>query len=257
MIRFWPQFVFCCLFGSRWKKVQPLVKSYLGNTLHLLIHLTDSVALTFVLRRIRAGTVFMASFNTMRRRYLKQALKVFSAADNAPRIQAFLLIREMGISLPPPALEDCFKVAVVLRAVFALLACGNICGHSSNLIGIAFCTTTFGHLVMARAWLQARLFAILWCLKLSQVKCLGNVQGSYRSFSSNAKFMTPTAAPHVEFMAACVVELSRVDVSVTYERAFGSIRQLALLLRVSAEHQDKGRIQAGSHARSDVEVNAF
>ena len=38
----------------RWRKVGPLVKSFLGNSLHLLLTMTDAPLIAFALRRLRA-----------------------------------------------------------------------------------------------------------------------------------------------------------------------------------------------------------
>lgn len=73
--------------APRWKKVSPLVKSYLGNSLHLLSQMTESAMLAFTLRRLRASTAFLASFSKIQRRLLKTALQLFGSADNAPRVQ--------------------------------------------------------------------------------------------------------------------------------------------------------------------------
>jgi nucleolar complex protein 2 len=122
----------------RWKKLDPLVKSYLGNTLHLLGEhheqsqasarvyelvcphillllragaLTDAAMLAFILRRLRASTVFLAPFEKLQRRLLKAALGLFGSADSAPRVQAILLVRQMALDLPQPALDNCLKVS--------------------------------------------------------------------------------------------------------------------------------------------------
>eukprot|EP00887_Chlorella_sp_A99_P000978 scaffold5.g978.t1 len=74
--------------APRWRKAEPLIKSYLGNTLHLLGAMTDSAMLAFILRRVRASTVFLAPYEKLQRRYLKASLQLFGSADDAPRVQA-------------------------------------------------------------------------------------------------------------------------------------------------------------------------
>ena len=68
-------------------------------------------------------------------------------------------------------------------------------------------------------------------------------QGVYRAFVRNAKFMTPSSAPHVAFMGNCVVELFGLDMRAAYEHAFVYIRELAALLRgaLSARTKDAFR----------------
>ncbi|KAI3438608.1 hypothetical protein D9Q98_001031 [Chlorella vulgaris] len=93
----------------RWKKVDPLLKSYLGNTLHLLGALTDGAMQTFILRRLRASAMLLAPYDKLQRRLLKAALGLFGSAENAPRVQAILLVRQMALELPQPALDNCLK----------------------------------------------------------------------------------------------------------------------------------------------------
>eukprot|EP00877_Chromochloris_zofingiensis_P001779 jgi/Chrzof1/11601/Cz06g01210.t1 len=150
--------------APRWKKVSPLVKSYLGNSLHLLSQMTESAMLAFTLRRLRASTAFLASFSKIQRRLLKTALQLFGSADNAPRVQAILFIRDMALTLPPPALDTCLK-------------------------------------------------------------------GVYRTYASNAKFVSPATLPHLSFMSACMVEMTGLDLAASYQLAFSAIRDLAVLLR--------------------------
>ncbi|KAL4519392.1 hypothetical protein Ndes2437A_g07590 [Nannochloris sp. 'desiccata'] len=156
----------------RWKKVEPLVKSYIGNTLHLLGQMTEPSMLAFILRRIRASTIFFAPYSKLQRRLLKAALTLFGSADAAPRVQAILLVRSMAMKLPQPSLDACLK-------------------------------------------------------------------GVYRAYSSNAKFVNAASVPHINFMAACVVELYGLDPVASYQHAFGFIRQLALLLRQALTSKSK------------------
>ena len=57
------------------------------------------------------------------------------------------------------------------------------------------------------------------------------VQGVYRSFVQNAKFVNAASVPHIHFMASCVVEMFGLDMAASYQQAFTAIRQLAVLLR--------------------------
>ena len=78
--------------APRWRKVENLVKSYLGNSLHLLSQMTEPAMVSFTLRRLRASAAFLAPFEKINRKMLKQALVVFGSAENAPRVQ----VRAMG-----------------------------------------------------------------------------------------------------------------------------------------------------------------
>jgi hypothetical protein len=58
----------------RWRKVGPLLKSYLGNSLHALGAMTDAPLLAFTLRRLRASLPFMTPQPL--RKYADKLLKV-------------------------------------------------------------------------------------------------------------------------------------------------------------------------------------
>ena len=60
------------------------------------------------------------------------------------------------------------------------------------------------------------------------------MQGVYRTFVVNAKFMSPSNLPHINFMASCVVELFGLDSAATYEHAFSYIRYPAQLCSADA-----------------------
>lgn len=75
--------------------------------------LTDGAMLAFILRRLRVSTVFLAPYEKLQRRLLKAALGLFGSADSAPRVQAILLVRQMALDLPQPALDNCLKVCWV------------------------------------------------------------------------------------------------------------------------------------------------
>mgnify|MGYP000733494094 FL=1 len=59
---------------ARWKKFEPLVKSYLGNTLHILTQMTDNQMISFTLKRLKASTSFMGALPRFARKYLKVPL---------------------------------------------------------------------------------------------------------------------------------------------------------------------------------------
>ena len=65
------------------------------------------------------------------------------------------------------------------------------------------------------------------------------LQGVYRSFVSNAKFVNAATTPHIAFMASCVVEVFGLDMGASYEHAFTYIKQLAVLLRAALSMKTK------------------
>lgn len=64
-------------------------------------------------------------------------------------------------------------------------------------------------------------------------------KGVYKTYVSNAKFVNAASVPHINFMAACVVELYGIDGAVAYRLAFGFVRQLALLMRQALTAKSK------------------
>lgn len=56
---------------SRWKKVKPMIKSYLRSTLFLLKQVTDSEILAFSITRLRASIVFFAVFPSLLSRLIQ------------------------------------------------------------------------------------------------------------------------------------------------------------------------------------------
>lgn len=65
------------------------------------------------------------------------------------------------------------------------------------------------------------------------------LKGVYKTYVSNAKFVNAASVPHINFMAACVVELYSIDGAAAYRLAFGFVRQLALLMRQALTAKSK------------------
>ena len=65
------------------------------------------------------------------------------------------------------------------------------------------------------------------------------LQGVYRTFVRNAKFVSAASMPHIHFLGACVIEMFGLDVPAAYEHAFAHIRELAALLRSSMAMKTK------------------
>lgn len=77
-------------------QVEPLVKSYLGNTLHLLGSMAQPTMTAYVLRRLRASVAFLGPFPRLTKRTLRLALSTFggSGDDEAPRLQVRCNLRD-------------------------------------------------------------------------------------------------------------------------------------------------------------------
>ena len=67
-------------------------------------------------------------------------------------------------------------------------------------------------------------------------KCLSGV---YRTYATNAKFVSAATLPHLNFMSSCVVEMCGLDLGAAYQVAFGAIKQLAVLLRNAMSNKSK------------------
>lgn len=96
----------------RWRKVGPLVKSYLGNTQHLLAHLAEEHSSMFILRRLRASAGFIAPFEMMRKKMLKLVSGMFGSSESQRvRLQALLWLREVGLTCGAEALSSVLRVS--------------------------------------------------------------------------------------------------------------------------------------------------
>ncbi|KAG1661708.1 hypothetical protein FOA52_002044 [Chlamydomonas sp. UWO 241] len=95
--------------SSKWRKVGPLIKSYWGNSLHLLTGITDAPLLAFALRRLRASVLLVGPTRKLADKFLKACLDAFGSGEVAPRVQAFLAVRALAVAVPEPYLERCLK----------------------------------------------------------------------------------------------------------------------------------------------------
>ncbi|KAF7730563.1 Nucleolar Complex 2 protein [Apophysomyces ossiformis] len=86
--------------ASRWPFLQPIVKSYLQNMLHLLRNLTDSNMLYLAVKESEKCTAYWACFERPAKEYLKILLDLWSNATSTDhvRIQCFLAIRSLAVT---------------------------------------------------------------------------------------------------------------------------------------------------------------
>jgi len=111
--------------SPKWKKVEPLARSYLGNSLHLLTSAADPGMEAFVLRRLRPSAFLLVCSERLQRKTMKAALSVFGAevssssssggsnnsnSASAAPLQAALFVREAAAALP--ASSDAFDAAL-------------------------------------------------------------------------------------------------------------------------------------------------
>jgi hypothetical protein len=80
---------------ARWKKAENVVKSYVGNLLHLLRNLVEPRMTAFVLHHLLRLIPYLAPFPRIARLFLKHLIHLWTSAEEAVRLLAFLNIREM------------------------------------------------------------------------------------------------------------------------------------------------------------------
>ncbi|GMI88869.1 NucleOlar Complex associated 2 [Hibiscus trionum] len=94
---------------KQWKKYNHLVKSYLGNALHVLNQMTDTKMISFTLRRLQYSSVFLAAFPSFLRKYIKVALHFWGTGGDALPVVSFLFLRDLCIRLGSDCLDECFR----------------------------------------------------------------------------------------------------------------------------------------------------
>ncbi|XP_054800533.1 nucleolar complex-associated protein 2-like [Prosopis cineraria] len=92
-----------------WKNHSHLVKSYLGNALHVLNQMTDTEMISFTLRRLKYSSLFLAAFPTLLRKYVKVALHFWGTGGGALPIVSFLFLRDLCIRIGSDCIDDCFR----------------------------------------------------------------------------------------------------------------------------------------------------
>lgn len=56
---------------KQWKSFNHIVKSYLGNALHILNQMTDTEMISFTLRRLKYSSMFLVAFPSLQRKFVK------------------------------------------------------------------------------------------------------------------------------------------------------------------------------------------
>lgn len=63
----------------------------------------------YILRRMRQSAIFFKDYDKIRRRFVGLSMKIFSSAEDEPRVQAILFVRALAMSFPSICLDDCLK----------------------------------------------------------------------------------------------------------------------------------------------------
>ncbi|CAK9166685.1 unnamed protein product [Ilex paraguariensis] len=94
---------------KQWKSYNHLVKSYLGNALHVLNQMTDAEMISFTIRRLRYSSVFLAAFPSLLRKYIKVVLHFWGTGGGALPVVSFLFLRDLCIRVGSDCTDECFK----------------------------------------------------------------------------------------------------------------------------------------------------
>ncbi|XP_010536116.1 PREDICTED: nucleolar complex protein 2 homolog [Tarenaya hassleriana] len=92
-----------------WKNYNHLVKSYLGNSLHVLNQMTDTEMISFTLRRLKYSSVFLAAFPSLLRKYIKVALHFWGTGTGPLPVVSLLFLRDLCVRLGSDCVDDCVK----------------------------------------------------------------------------------------------------------------------------------------------------
>ncbi|KAG5114754.1 hypothetical protein JHK82_038023 [Glycine max] len=94
---------------KHWKSHGHLVKSYLGNALHVLNQMTDTEMISFTLRRLKYSLLFLAAFPSLLRKYIKVVLHFWGTGGGALPVVSFLFMRDLCIRIGSGCIDECFK----------------------------------------------------------------------------------------------------------------------------------------------------
>ncbi|XP_068338305.1 nucleolar complex-associated protein 2 [Pyrus communis] len=110
---------------KRWKNYNHLVKSYLGNALHVLRQMTDTEMISFTLRRLQYSSIFLTAFPVLLRKYIKTALDLWGLGGGSLPLVSLLFLRDLCVRLGSDCLDESFKgiyKAYVLNCQFITAA---------------------------------------------------------------------------------------------------------------------------------------
>ena len=94
--------------SKKWRGMEPLFRTFTGNSLHLLLTMTDPTLIAFTLKSLRLSMKILVPFPSLSRKFLKAVLAVFGdSASEEPRskFEAYLFLKQMAIDLA----DSCFE----------------------------------------------------------------------------------------------------------------------------------------------------
>ncbi|KAG9297632.1 hypothetical protein G9A89_011147 [Geosiphon pyriformis] len=95
--------------NTKWKSIEPLVKSYLISLLHMLRNLSEDDMIYFVVKESEKSVPYYLCFPRLSRDYLKALLGLWASAQDKVRIISFLNIRKLGSTGSSHFIDTCLK----------------------------------------------------------------------------------------------------------------------------------------------------
>ncbi len=83
-----------------WDRIAPLVRSYLGNTMHALNRTIQPKMLSLILQSLEPVIPYFEPFPKLSAKFLKVLLRLWGTSDHRTRIESFLRIRELCLWMP-------------------------------------------------------------------------------------------------------------------------------------------------------------
>nr|XP_043623983.1 nucleolar complex protein 2 homolog isoform X2 [Erigeron canadensis] len=93
---------------SRWKKVKPMIKSYLRSTLFLLKQVTDSEILVFSITRLRASIVFFSAFPSLLSRLIQIIVPFWATGGGTLSVCSSLVLQDVVSVCGSSYFDTCF-----------------------------------------------------------------------------------------------------------------------------------------------------
>ncbi|WJX83144.1 hypothetical protein P8452_65823 [Trifolium repens] len=107
---------------KQWRSYGHIVKSYLGNALHILNQMTDTQMISFTLHQLKYSSLLLAAFPSLLRKYIKVALHFWGTGGGAlPVVSSYVLNCHFLAMILRDALDTKTKEAFRKPVLFPLL----------------------------------------------------------------------------------------------------------------------------------------
>ncbi|KAJ1547763.1 Nucleolar Complex 2 protein, partial [Nowakowskiella sp. JEL0078] len=94
---------------SKWRKLQPLAKSFVINLFGFLKQMTDPTMLRFVLNKCEQAIPYIVCFPKLGKEFVKLLVSLWGGIEQSISVIAFLNIRKLALWCPSPYLDLCLK----------------------------------------------------------------------------------------------------------------------------------------------------